>query len=175
MRGGNPVTIASDGLFLFIALMGFHPTFSLLYSRSRSRGNRQVNCNGVVSRADRKSPPCKRSTPVLPEMGYFVRVLPFALLHRNCADAATDGRIIRNRNPVLSGMAYLSRTIPLRMQAPAGHTARFASKRHFACKPPPNAQGAPLLFERGAFAEFSLIRQPASLHRKSRRFAFPRS
>ena len=111
------------------------PTFPLLYPRSHERDDRQANCNGVVSRAARKSPPCTRSAPLLPEMGYFLRVLPFALLHRNCADTATDGRIIRNRSPVLSGMAYLSRMIPLRMQAPAGRTARFASKRHFARKP----------------------------------------
>ena len=171
MRNGNPVAIALGELFrLFrnrrtsrpcrVWRVPPPPTFSLLYPRSHERDNRQVNCNGVVSRADRKSPPCTRSAPFLPEMGYFLRVLPFALLHRNCADAATDGRIIRNRNPVLSGMAYLSRTIPLRMQAPAGRTARFASKRHFARKPRLTRK-APYSSWSRALSLSSLIRQPA--------------
>ena len=148
------------------------PTFPLLYPRSHERDDRQANCNGVVSRAARKSPPCTRSAPLLPEMGYFLRVLPFALLHRNCADTATDGRIIRNRSPVLSGMAYLSRMIPLRMQAPAGRTARFASKCPPRTQTPPNAQSALLQLEQGAFAEFSCpptcVASP-----QSRRFAAP--
>lgn len=59
MRDGNPVTIASDGFPALIALGGFPPppTFSLLYPRSRRRGNRRTNRNRTVAHSRRKSSP----------------------------------------------------------------------------------------------------------------------
>lgn len=149
---GTPSLSHQTGFPALIALGGFPPppTFSLLYPRSRRRGNRRTNRNRTVARNRRKSSPFAQ----IPSSASIARLsnrIPHQL-----RQFVSHTRFYPGGKASLTPMALFAR---MKISS-HGHPARtpkvhLARTTRSASAIPLNAQSAPLQLERGAFAEFS--------------------